>query len=130
MASVNKAIIIGNLGRDPELKYTPNGTPVANFSVATTETWVDKNGNKQEKTEWHRIVVWRKLAEICAEYLAKGRQVYIEGRLQTRTWQDKDGNSRSTTEIYANEMKMLGRAPEMKSGAPEKAAPDDEDIPF
>ena len=106
---INKAILVGNLGRDPEIRYTASGMAVANFSIATTERWKDKStGEMQDKTEWHKIVAWGKLGEICGEYLSKGRQVYIEGRIQTREWQDKDGNKRYTTEIVANEMKMLG----------------------
>ena len=91
--SVNKVILVGRLGQNPEVKYTPSGAAVANFSVATNESWVDKAGQKQERTEWHRIVVWGKVAELCQQYLAKGRQAYIEGRLQTRQWQDKDGQT-------------------------------------
>lgn len=106
--AVNKVILIGNLGKDPELKQTQNGTAVATFSIATSETYKDKTGNKQEKTEWHNIVVWQRLAEICNQYLHKGKQVYIEGRLQTRKWQDRDGNDRYSTEIVANQMQMLG----------------------
>lgn len=109
MASVNKAIIVGNLGRDPEMRYTQSNTPVATFSVATTDQWTDKNGERQERTEWHRVVAWARLAEICGQYLQKGKQVYIEGRLQTREWEDKDGQKRYTTEIVAREMQMLGR---------------------
>lgn len=105
---VNKVIIVGNLGADPELRYTPGGQPVANFRVATSENWVDKQGQKQERTEWHRIVAWGKLAELVGEYLAKGRQVYVEGKLQTRQWQDRDGNKRFTTEIQAKEITFLG----------------------
>jgi single-strand DNA-binding protein len=109
MASVNKVILIGNLGRDPETRYMPNGEAVANITVATTDTWKDKtSGEKQEKTEWHRVTFYRRLAEIVGEYLKKGSQVYIEGRLETRKWQDKEGKDRYTTEIIANEMKMLG----------------------
>jgi len=108
MASVNKVILIGNLGSDPEVKYTPSGTAVANFNVATNESWVSKDGKKEEKTEWHKIVVWSKLAELCGEYLAKGRPVYLEGRLQTRDWNDKDGNKRYTTEIVAQTIQFLG----------------------
>ncbi len=109
MAGVNKAILIGNLGKDPEVRYTPDGTAVANFSIATSEQWKDKaTGEKREKTEWHRIVAFRRLGEICGEYLSKGRQVYIEGRIQTRDWEDKDGNKRYTTEIVADKMQMLG----------------------
>jgi single-strand DNA-binding protein len=106
--SVNKVILLGRLGQDPELKYTPGGSPVCNFSMATTEAWTDKQGQKQEKTEWHRIVVWGKLAELCNQYLAKGRQAFVEGRLQTRSWDDKDGNKRYTTEILANTVQFIG----------------------
>ena len=105
---VNKVILIGNLGQDPELRYTSSGTAVCNFSLATTESYKDRDGNQVENTEWHRIVAWARLAEICGEYLSKGRQVYIEGQLQTRQWEDKDGNTRYTTEIKAREMQMLG----------------------
>ena len=105
---VNKAILIGNLGADPELRYTSSGTAVCNFSVATTETYKDRDGNQVENTEWHRIVAWARLAEICGEYLKKGRQVYIEGQIQTRSWEDQDGNTKYTTEIKAREMQMLG----------------------
>ncbi len=108
MAGLNKAMIIGNLGRDPEMRYTPDGTPVATFSVATTETWTGKDGQKESRTEWHRVVAWRGLAEICGEYLKKGKQVYIEGKIQTKEWQDRDGNKRYTTEIVARDMVMLG----------------------
>ncbi len=109
MSGVNKVILIGRLGKDPEIRYFKDGTAVANFSIATSEEWKDKeSGEKKEKTEWHRIVAFRRLGEICGEYLSKGRQVYISGRLQTRDWEDKDGNRRWTTEIVANEMQMLG----------------------
>lgn len=108
MAGVNKVILIGNLGQDPEVRYSASGNPVANFSIATSESWNDKNGQRQERTEWHRIVVWGKLAELCGEYLAKGRQAYVEGRLQTRSWEDRDGNKRYTTEIVANQVTFLG----------------------
>jgi single-strand DNA-binding protein len=109
MAGINKAIIIGRLGRDPEVRYTPDGTAVANFSIATSEEWKDKDtGEKRERTEWHRIVAFRRLGEICGEYLSKGRQVYIEGRIQTREWEDKEGVKRYTTEIVASQMQMLG----------------------
>lgn len=110
MASLNKVLLIGNLGRDPEMRYMPDGSAVCNFSIATTETWKDKNsGQKQEKTEWHNITMYRRLAEIAGQYLKKGSSVYIEGRLQTRKWQDKTtGADRYTTEIIADEMKMLG----------------------
>lgn len=105
--SVNKVILIGNLGSDPELKYTPSGAAVTNFNVATNEVWNDKDGNKQERTEWHRVVLWRKLAEIAGEYLKKGSKIYLEGRLQTRSWEDKDGVKRYTTEVVADNMTML-----------------------
>lgn len=112
MASVNKVIIIGNLGKDPEVRYMPSGDAMANISVATTDSWKDKKtGDKQERTEWHRIVLFGKLAEIVGEYLQKGSQVYIEGRLQTRKWQDKEGQDRYTTEIVADRMQMLGSRP-------------------
>ncbi len=106
---INKAIIIGNLGADPEIRYTQSGSQVASFNVATTERWKDKDGQQQESTEWHRIVAWQRLAEICGEYLHKGSRVYIEGKIQTRKWQDQSGNDRYTTEIIAREMKMLDR---------------------
>ena len=119
MAGVNKVILVGNLGRDPEIKYTPSGVAVANFSIATSDEWKDKNtGEKQERTEWHRIVAWRRLGEICGEYLRKGSQVYIEGKLQTRSWEDRDGNTRYTTEIVAQSMQMLGSANRASSAAP------------
>ena len=109
MASVNKVILLGNLGADPELRYTNSGTAVANFRIATNERWNDKNGEAQERTEWHNIVAWGKLAEICGKYLKKGRTVYIEGRLQTRSWEDQSGNKRYTTEIVSQIMQMIGR---------------------
>jgi len=106
---VNKAILIGHLGRDPEVRYSPSGAAVANVSIATTEAWKDKQtGEQQERTEWHRVVFFGRLAEIVGEYLKKGSQVYVEGRLQTRKWQDKEGNDRYTTEVVANDMQMLG----------------------
>jgi single-strand DNA-binding protein len=108
MASVNKAIILGNLGKDPETRYMPNGEAVTNLTIATTESWKDKSGAKQEKTEWHNIVAYRKLAEIIGEYVKKGSSIYIEGRIQTRKWQDKEGKDRYTTEIIADSMQMLG----------------------
>lgn len=104
---INKVILIGNLGADPEVRYSQSGTAVANFRMATTETWKKQDGSKEEITEWHRIVAFKRLAEICGEYLSKGSRVYIEGKLQTRKWQDKSGQDRYTTEIIANEMKML-----------------------
>ncbi len=126
MAGVNKAIIIGNLGRDPEMRYTQDGTAVANINVATSEQWTDKaTGEKRERTEWHRIVLFRRLAEICSQYLTKGSKVYIEGRIQTREWEDKDGNRRWTTEIVAQTMQMLGsRSDASGSGGPPGEYPD------
>ncbi|MBZ0093500.1 MAG: single-stranded DNA-binding protein [Burkholderiales bacterium] len=108
MASVNKVILIGNLGKDPDVRYMPSGDAITNITVATTDTWKDKSGEKQEKTEWHRVAFFGRLAEIAGEYLKKGSQVYVEGRLQTRKWQNKEGQDQYTTEIVANEMKMLG----------------------
>lgn len=106
--SVNKVILLGRLGQNPEVRYTPSGAPVANFSVATNEAWTDKSGQKQERTEWHKVVVWGKLAELCNQYLTKGRQVYVEGRLQTRQWQDKENQTRYTTEIQAQTVQFIG----------------------
>ena len=117
MASVNKVILIGNLGRDPETRYMPDGGAITNISIATTEQWKDKNGEKQEKTEWHRVAFFGKLAEIAGEYLKKGSQVYVEGRLQTRKWQDKDGQDKYSTEVVANAMQMLGSRQGMGGGA-------------
>jgi len=114
---VNKVILLGNVGSDPELKYTTNGAGGSNFSVATNESWTDKNTNeKQERTEWHRIVAWGRLAEICNQYLKKGSKVYIEGRLQTRSWEGQDGQKRYTTEIVAGEMQMLDSREDMGGG--------------
>ncbi|MCT4641629.1 MAG: single-stranded DNA-binding protein [Bacteriovoracaceae bacterium] len=127
--SVNKVIILGRLGQDPELKYTPSGAAVCNFSLATSESWTDKNsGQKNERTEWHRIVVWGKLAELCNQYLSKGRQAFVEGKLQTRSWDDKDGNKRYTTEISATTVQFIGAnqstGSTMNNSAPmENAAP-------
>lgn len=124
MASVNKVLLIGNLGKDPDIRYMPNGDAVANFSIATTDTWKDKQGQKQERTEWHNIVMYSRLAEIAGQYLKKGSQVYIEGRLQTRKWQDKNtGADRYTTEIIANEMKMLGSKGSSGNSSAEYDAP-------
>jgi single-strand DNA-binding protein len=124
MASVNKVIIIGNLGRDPEVRYTPNGSAVCNIGVATTRTWKAKDsGDKVEETEWHRVVFYDRLAEIAGEYLKKGRSVYVEGRLKTRKWQDKDGVEKYTTEIIAEEMKMLGGREGMGGGADDGGEP-------
>ena len=138
---LNKAILIGNLGRDPEVRYTPSGVAVANFSIATSETWTNKEGEKETRTEWHRIVAFGRLGEICGEYLAKGRQVYIEGRIQTRDWEDQNGVKRYTTEIVASQMIMLGARDSADTFKPDAAAaggspgapvqaPEDDDIPF
>ncbi|MEO8630361.1 MAG: single-stranded DNA-binding protein [Betaproteobacteria bacterium] len=155
MASINKVILIGNLGRDPEIRYMPSGDAVATLNLATTEKWKDKSGDPQEQTEWHRVAFFGRQAEICGEYLKKGSQIYVEGRLQTRKWTDKDGNERFTTEVRGDRMQMLGGRgtggpssepmsrgePEphgMASGASEKPAGKkptnfddlDDDIPF
>jgi single-strand DNA-binding protein len=145
MGSVNKVILVGNLGRDAELRYTPGGAAVATLNLATTEVWNDKGGQRQEKTEWHRIVLWGKQAESLQEYLTKGKQIYVEGRLQTRQWDDKDGNKRYTTEIKADRITLLGggggggRGASMdRSGTPVSHGGDeppmepitDDDIPF
>jgi single-strand DNA-binding protein len=138
---VNKVILVGNLGGDPELRQTPSGTSVATFTLATNEAWTDRDGQKQERTEWHRIVAWAKLAEICGQYLRKGRQVYVEGRLTTRSWEDRQGNQRKTTEIIAQQMLMLGgrgtdqsESPAEGGEAPDFAAEtvkiEDDDLPF
>jgi single-strand DNA-binding protein len=153
--SVNKVILIGRLGRDPEVKYTPSGAPVAKFSLATDESFKDKTGEKQERTEWHNIVAWNKLAEICGEYLTKGKLVFIEGSIRSRQWQDQSGNKRTSYEIIANQMQMLGSKSDSdrmggggmeRSATPRPASPpsspsaepisgpepeiSDEDIPF
>jgi single-strand DNA-binding protein len=140
--SVNKVILVGNLGANPEMRYTQGGQPVANLRLATTERWTDKSGQKQETTEWHRVVCFGKLAEICGQYLSKGRQVYIEGRIQTRQWQDQQGQKRYTTEIVAQNMQMLGgrsersaddqaaTVPPMDESAPDFGGGPDDDIPF
>ncbi len=142
MSGVNKVLLIGRLGRDPEVRYTPDGTAIANFSIATSEEWKDKNtGEKQERTEWHRIVAFRRLGEICGEYLSKGRQIYIEGSLQTREWEDQEGNKRWTTEIKTRTMQMLGsrddtaqsfsrERPGGTGGQPSAQGPAEDDIPF
>ena len=135
---INKAIIVGNLGADPELRYTQSGTAVASFRVATTERWKGQDGQMQEQTEWHSIVAWKRLGEICGEYLSKGSRVYVEGKLQTRKWQDQEGGTRYTTEIIAREMKMLssrgesgGQQGHGQSGGYEPPPmPPDEDVPF
>lgn len=149
--SINKVILIGRLGRDPELKYTTSGTPVCNFSLATDSVWKDKTGEQKQQTEWHRIVAWNRLAEICAQYLTKGRQVYVEGAIRSKEWQDKEtGAKRTGYEIWANQMKMLGSRADFEreanatsarpaAGEPEVPAPPeassepeitDDDIPF
>ncbi|MGE4232773.1 MAG: single-stranded DNA-binding protein [Bacteriovoracia bacterium] len=142
--SVNKVILIGRLGANPDVRYTPGGAAVANFNIATNESWNDKNGQKQERTEWHRVVVWGKLAQLCGEYLSKGRQVFVEGRLQTRQWQDKDGQTKYTTEVVATGVQFLGaggasadRSSSASSsdsfgGTPKMEEPSfaEEDIPF
>jgi single-strand DNA-binding protein len=152
MASVNKVILIGNLGRDPEVRYMPSGDAVATLNVATTDKWKDKNGEAQEQTEWHRVAFFGRQAEICGEYLRKGSQIYVEGRLQTRKWTDKEGNERYTTEIRGDRMQMLGgrgggqgeptmREPESSTAATPAGKPPtgkktgsfddlDDDIPF
>jgi len=145
MGSVNKVILVGNLGRDAELRYTPSGAAVASLNLATTETWNDKSGQRQEKTEWHRVVLWGKQAESLQEYLVKGKQIYIEGKLQTRQWDDKDGNKRYTTEIKADRVTLLGSGGGRGMGGGERGGgpahgPDgheppmepitDDDIPF
>jgi single-strand DNA-binding protein len=130
MASVNKVILVGNLGRDPEVRLMANGEAVCNFSIATTDSWKDKSGTKQEKTEWHNIVMYRKLAEIAGEYLKKGRPVYIEGRLQTNKWQTKEGQDRYTTEIVADQMQMLGGRDAAPPNQPDVGASNQGDDPF
>ncbi|QED27769.1 single-stranded DNA-binding protein [Microvenator marinus] len=116
--SLNKVMLIGRLGSDPELRYTQGGQPVANFNLATNERWNDKNGQSQERTEWHRVVVWGKLAELCEKYLKKGRQAYVEGRLQTNSWDDKDGNKRYTTEVVAQTVQFLDGGSSGGGGGP------------
>ena len=123
MAGINKVILVGHLGRDPELRYTQSGQPVANFTLATSESYSKRDGEREERTEWHRIVAWGRLAEICAEYLSKGRQIYIEGRIQTREWEDREGEKRRTTEIVAREMQMLGRRGETNTSYNDSQAP-------
>ena len=120
MSNLNKVLLIGRLGGDPELRYTADGVPVATFNVATSETYKDKGGTKQEKTEWHRVVAWRKLGEIAGEYLKKGKLVYIEGKIQSRDYEGKDGIKRKTFEIIASEMKMLGGAGEARQTGEER----------
>ncbi len=129
MSSLNKVMLIGNLGRDPEVRFTPDGSPVASFSIATGETWTDKSGNRQERTEWHNIVAWNKLADLAKRYLSKGRQVYIEGRIRTREWDDRDGNKRRTTEIIATQMVLLGSRPQGAEGVSQSPQPIQRDAP-
>ena len=147
MIGVNKVILIGNLGKDPELRYTPGGQAVATFSLATTERWNDRNGQRQDRTEWHNIVAWGKLGELVNQYLKKGRSAYIEGRITTRSWDDKDGNKRYKTEIVANQIQFLGASGQsagemesvpdhgmpdfdMRQSGPESAAANENDLPF
>jgi len=143
MGSVNKVILVGNLGRDPEVRYTQGGAAVANFTLATNEVWNDKSGARQERTEWHRIVVWGKTAEIAKEHLSKGKQVYIEGSIQTRQWDDREGNKRTTVEIKAQRLVLIGRGGMGEGGGSEMRgvggpgpdvvmdeAPPEDDIPF
>lgn len=147
MSSLNKVMLIGHLGKDPEVRYTSEGSPVATFSLATSENWTDKNGTRQEHTEWHTIVAWSKLADLSKRFLTKGRQVYIEGRIRSRDWNDRDGNKRRTTEVIATQMVLLGSrsqgmdagaaAPMASSGRSQEAEPafddagiTDSDIPF
>jgi single-strand DNA-binding protein len=130
--SVNKVILVGRLGRDPELKYTPSGAPVAKFSLATDESFKDKTGEKQNRTEWHNIVAWNKLAEICGEYLTKGKLVYIEGSIRSNQWQDQSGNKRTSYEIIANQMQMLGSkgdSERVPTGGTDRAAPAERTAP-
>lgn len=139
MASVNKAILIGNLGADPELRYTPSGSAVATFNIATTDKWKGKDGQMQERTDWHRIVLWERQAEIAKEYLRKGSAVYIEGRIQTRNYEDKEGVKRYVTEIIGQRMQLLGGrpgaageggAPEVPPAPPSDLDREDDDLPF
>ena len=136
MASVNKVILVGNLGRDPELRYTQQGTAVANFTLATNENFQKKDGSRDERTEWHRIVAWGKTAELCSQYLSKGRTVYIEGRIQTREWENKEGQKQKTTEIVAQTVQFLGARGEGggrsggSGGSGDPPPPAEDDIPF
>jgi len=133
MSGVNKVFLLGFTGKDPELRFLPNGTAIASFSLATSETWKDSSGEKKDRTEWHNLVAFGKLGEICGEYLSKGKQVFVIGKLQTDAWKDKDGNQRSATKVIVSEMQMLGGGgkKEEKQGLPEPPAPrTDEDIPF
>jgi single-strand DNA-binding protein len=134
---VNKVILVGRLGADPEVRYTPDGAMVTTFRLATDEQWKDKSGERTQRTEWHRVVAFRKLAEICGSYLSKGRLVYVEGRLQTRSWEDKEGQKRFTTEIVASNMQILDRGPSKDAGTDERVPgpadmeqTSDDDVPF
>jgi len=127
---LNKVMIIGNLGRDPEMRYTPSGKPVTTFSVATSRTWSTSDGEKREETEWFNVVAWSSLAEICKQYLTKGQQVYIEGRLQTRHWDDQEGNKHTSVEIVANEMIILSERRESGESSTEAESIDEEEFPF
>jgi len=127
---LNKVMIIGNLGRDPEMRYTPSGKPVTTFSVATSRSWNTSDGEKREETEWFNVVAWSSLAEICKQYLTKGQQVYIEGRLQTRHWDDQEGNKHTSVEIVANEMIILSERREVSESTGEPEATDEEEFPF
>jgi single-strand DNA-binding protein len=147
MSSLNKIMLIGHLGKDPEIRYTPDGSPVATFSLATSENWTDKSGSRQEHTEWHNIVAWNRLADLSKRFLSKGRQVYVEGRIRSREWNDRDGNKRRTTEVIASQIVLLGSRPQgvetaaqpaetaaRSAAEPEQAFGDfgitDSDIPF
>jgi single-strand DNA-binding protein len=148
MSSLNKILLIGHLGKDPEIRYTPDGSPVASFSLATSENWTDKSGSRQEHTEWHNIIAWNRLADLAKRFLSKGRQVYVEGRLRSRDWTDRDGNKRRTTEVIATQIVLLGSRQQqgmdagvqpMESAARANTEPDqvfgdagitDSDIPF
>ena len=129
--SVNKVILVGNLGQDPESRFTPQGTAVTNLSVATNESWKDQNGETQDRTEWHRVVMYGRMAETAVEYMRKGQMVYVEGRLQTRSWEDKEGMKRYSTEVVGNAFTMLGRRNVDGGGAPPASQPsNDDDLPF
>lgn len=130
MAGVNKVILVGRLGADPEMKYTNTGTGVCRFNLATSENWTGKDGQKQERTEWHRVVAWTKLGELCNEYLKKGRQAYVEGRLQTRSWDDKNGTKRYTTEVVATTVQFLGSSGERSASSSSEASSFQQDSTF
>lgn len=133
MRGVNKVILIGNLGGDPEVRHTHNGTAVANLSLAVNETWTDKSGEKQEKVEWVKLVAWGKLAEICKEYLSKGKPIYVEGKIETQSWDDREGNKRYTTQVNVQQLLMLGGTGGGRQGEPPADGPpevEDGDVPF